>query len=79
MTDPEQMTVLLQSNGRIPARKSLVPAEFHEVLAHARFRPKIPEYAQASDILQRWVSAALSGSVTPEKAMATPPKRRGRC
>ena len=74
MTDPEQMAILLETNGRIPARKSLVPAEFHEVLEHARFRPRIPEYAQASDILQRWVSAALSGSVTPENAMANAAK-----
>jgi multiple sugar transport system substrate-binding protein len=32
-------------------------------------RPAIPEYAQASDILQRWVSAALTGRVTCEKAL----------
>jgi multiple sugar transport system substrate-binding protein len=70
ITAPEQMTVLLETSGRIPARKSLVPREFRNVLDHARYRPRIPEYAQASDILQRWVSAALSGSASPEKAMA---------
>lgn len=70
MTAPEQMTALLQASGRVPARKDLVPVQFRDVLAHARSRPRIPEYAQASDILQRWVSAALSGSASPETALA---------
>jgi multiple sugar transport system substrate-binding protein len=69
MTAPEQLNVLLETSGRIPALKSLVPREFRDVLQHARFRPRIPEYAQASDILQRWVSAALSGRVSPQKAL----------
>jgi len=69
MTAPEQMIELLKTSGYIPARKSLVPPEFRTVLEHARFRPRIPEYAQASDILQRWVSAALSGSISPENAL----------
>jgi multiple sugar transport system substrate-binding protein len=69
MTAPEQMTVLLKTSGYIPARKNLVPPEFRTVLEHARFRPRIPEYAPASDILQRWVSAALSGSISPENAL----------
>jgi multiple sugar transport system substrate-binding protein len=70
MTAPEQMTVLLKTSGYIPARKNLVPPEFRTVLEHARFRPRIPGYAQASDILQRWVSAALSGSISPENALS---------
>jgi len=39
------------------------------VLTSARMRPPIPEYAQASDILQRWLSAALTGSVSAERAV----------
>ena len=39
------------------------------ILQNARSRPPIPEYAQASDILQRWISAALTGDVSPEKAI----------
>ncbi len=35
----------------------------------AVLRPNIPRYAVASDILQRHLSAALAGSVTPERAM----------
>jgi multiple sugar transport system substrate-binding protein len=68
-TQPEQLRELYAKAGRIPARKSLVPAEFQEIVRSARPRPRIPEYAQASDILQRWVSAALAGSVTSEEAL----------
>jgi len=36
---------------------------------NARPRPRVPEYAQVSDILQRWLSAALAGVVSPEDAL----------
>ena len=68
-TRPEQLQELYSKAGRIPARKSLVPEEFQEIVRNARARPRIPEYAQASDILQRWLSAALTGTVTPEEAL----------
>ena len=68
-TRPEQMRQLYAKAGRIPARKRLVPDEFRAIVAHARPRPRIPEYAQVSDILQRWVSGALAGIVTPEDAL----------
>ena len=38
-------------------------------MSSARARPRIAAYAQASDILQRWLSAALAGAVTPEEAL----------
>lgn len=69
VTASEQLRLVYEINGRIPARTALVPPEFREIMAHARVRPRIPEYAQASDILQRWVSAALSGSVSAEEAL----------
>jgi multiple sugar transport system substrate-binding protein len=69
ITAPEQMEALLEANGYVPARKKLIPPAFQAALDHARFRPRIPEYAQASDILQRSVSAALSGGVSPENAL----------
>jgi multiple sugar transport system substrate-binding protein len=47
----------------------MIPAEFLPILGSARMRPPIPEYAQASDILQRWLSAALTGRVSPERAI----------
>jgi multiple sugar transport system substrate-binding protein len=69
LTQPEQLTKIQSRIGLIPARKSLVPPEFVSIVASARMRPPIPEYAQASDILQRWLSAALTGRATPEIAL----------
>jgi multiple sugar transport system substrate-binding protein len=46
-----------------------VPAEFQDIVFNARPRPPIPEYAQVSDILQRWLSAALADVATPEEAL----------
>jgi multiple sugar transport system substrate-binding protein len=69
LTRPEQLRKVQLRQGRIPARKSLVPSEFAEILNSARMRPAIPEYAEASDILQRWLSAALTGRVDPELAL----------
>ena len=66
---PEQLRKLYSKAGRIPARKSLVPAEFQEIVRNARARPRIPEYARVSDILQRWLSAALAGIASPEEAL----------
>jgi len=70
LTRPEQMSIIQSRLGRIPARKGLVPPEFAPILKSARERPAIAEYAQASDILQRWLSAALTGRVTSETALA---------
>lgn len=66
---PEQLQQLYLKAGRIPARRSLVPAEFQDIVFNARPRPPIPEYAQVSDILQRWLSAALADVATPEEAL----------
>jgi multiple sugar transport system substrate-binding protein len=55
--------------GQIPSRRSLIPPEFLPILERARMRPPIPEYAQASDILQRWISAALTGRVGCREAL----------
>ncbi|NJN61731.1 MAG: hypothetical protein HC795_09575 [Coleofasciculaceae cyanobacterium RL_1_1] len=32
-------------------------------------RPSVPQYAQVSDILQRYLTAAFTESMTPERAM----------
>lgn len=68
-TGPESMQLLLDKAGRIPARKNLVPMQFRGIVQSARMRPRIPEYAQVSDILQRWLSAALAGISSPEEAL----------
>ncbi len=69
MTSSRQLSRIQKSMGRIPSRKSLVPEALLSVIEKARMRPPIPEYAQASDILQRWLSAALTGRVACEEAL----------
>lgn len=39
------------------------------VVENSVLRPPIAQYAQASDILQRYLSAALTQTMTPENAM----------
>lgn len=41
----------------------------YQVLQRTVPRPPVPQYVQASDILQRYVSAALTGRMSPEEAM----------
>jgi len=62
--------------GLQPARKSFyeqsedpMQEALYEVLKHTTPRPELPQYAQASDILQRHVSAAITGQSTPEAAL----------
>ena len=44
-------------------------AQLLEVVEQAVLRPPIAQYAQASDILQRYLSAALTNRMSPERAM----------
>lgn len=69
MTRPDQLKQVQQAMGRIPSRKSLMPSEFLAVSDRIRMRPPIAKYAQASDILQRWVSAALTGRASCDAAL----------
>jgi multiple sugar transport system substrate-binding protein len=69
LTRPEQLRQVQSRQGRIPARKSLTPPEFAEIFDSARPRPPIPEYAQVSDVLQRWLSAAITRRVSSEQAL----------
>jgi multiple sugar transport system substrate-binding protein len=39
------------------------------ILDNPALRPPIAQYAQTSDILQRYLNAALSGQISPEEAM----------
>lgn len=68
------------ANGYAPALKSLyndpeLVAKYSyfpqllEVLERAVLRPPIAQYAQTSDILQRYLSAAITQTMTPEQAM----------
>jgi multiple sugar transport system substrate-binding protein len=69
ITEAEQLRQVQLRMGRIPARRSLVPPEFAPIFDSARMRPPIPEYAQASDILQRWLSAAITLRVDSRDAL----------
>lgn len=66
--------------GFVPSRRSLftdpeIVAKYPhypqllEVVQQAVLRPPIAQYAQASDILQRYLSAALTNRTSPEDAM----------
>ncbi|MBF2074960.1 MAG: ABC transporter substrate-binding protein [Synechococcales cyanobacterium C42_A2020_086] len=67
-------------NGYLPTRRSLYtdPAvvqehpyfpDMVEVVESAVLRPPVAQYAQASDILQRYLSAALTNRMEPQQAM----------
>jgi multiple sugar transport system substrate-binding protein len=76
VSSPEIVQFLYERGGVQPARtdfykKTTDPRQkaLYEALRHARPRPALPQYAQASDILQRQVSAALTGQKTPREAL----------
>jgi multiple sugar transport system substrate-binding protein len=51
-----------------------VQKDIYKVFQTAVARPRVPQYAQASDILQRYASAALTGRMTAPAAMAAAAK-----
>lgn len=74
-----QRRFILQA-GYVPSRRELftdpeIVAKYPyfpqllEVVQKAVLRPPIAQYAQASDILQRYLSAALTNRMSPERAM----------
>jgi multiple sugar transport system substrate-binding protein len=80
VTSQEPQKQFILDAGYVPSRRSLFTApdvvakynyypEFLEVVQKAVLRPPIAQYAQASDILQRYLSAALTNQMTAEQAM----------
>ena len=68
------------ATGYVPSRRSLfndsdILTKFSyypqllNVIENSILRPPIPQYAQASDILQRYLSAAITNQLRPEVAM----------
>lgn len=68
------------ATGYVPSRRALFNdpeilgkyphySDLLEVVESAALRPPIAQYAQASDILQRYLSAAITNQMTPEQAM----------
>ncbi len=79
-TSPEAQRRFILNAGYVPSRRELftdpeIVAKYShypqllEVVNNAVLRPPIAQYAQASDILQRYLSAALTNRLSPEKAM----------
>jgi multiple sugar transport system substrate-binding protein len=77
MTELPQARQVYEQTGALLAQRAFFedpavdPAirQMYPVFQSTVPRPMIPQYAQGSDILQRHLSAALTGLVTPERAM----------
>lgn len=79
-TSPEAQRRFILNAGYVPSRRELftdpeIVAKYShypqllEVVDNAVLRPPIAQYAQASDILQRYLSAALTNRLSPQEAM----------
>jgi multiple sugar transport system substrate-binding protein len=76
VSSPEAVQLLYDRGGVQPALESFYESSddprqraLHAALQGAVPRPGLPQYAQASDILQRQVSAALTRQKTPREAL----------
>ena len=76
VSSPSSVKFLNERAGLQPPRKSFYAQSsdprqkaLFEALQYTVPRPALPQYAQASDILQRYVSAALTGQLTPGEAL----------
>lgn len=76
LTDLPQTIQVYQKTGTLLAEKAFylnnpdpAIAQMYQVFQSTVPRPMTPQYAQASDILQRHLSAALTSLETPEDAM----------
>lgn len=62
--------IALFNDPQIVAKYNYYP-QLLDVVQSSALRPAIPQYAQASDILQRYLSAAITGRMTSAQAMET--------
>ncbi|MEM8830620.1 MAG: ABC transporter substrate-binding protein [Cyanobacteria bacterium P01_G01_bin.19] len=80
LSSEESQREFVLDTGFVPSRQALfndraIVAKYDyypkllEVVQSSALRPPISQYAQASDILQRYLSAAITGKMTPEQAM----------
>lgn len=60
--------IALFNDPEIVAKYDYYP-QLLKVVQSSALRPPIPQYAAASDILQRYLSAAITGKITPKQAM----------
>lgn len=82
LSSEESQREFILETGFVPSRTALfndqaIIAKYDyypkllDVVKSSALRPPISQYAQASDILQRYLSAAITGKMTPKKAMNT--------
>ncbi len=80
LSSEESQREFILETGFVPSRTALfndpaIVAKYNyypkllEVVRNSALRPPIAQYAQASDILQRYLSAVITNEMTPEKAM----------
>lgn len=80
MTSEDTMKRFVLNTGLIPSHKTLFKdpeilakfpyfPELFEAVQSPALRPPIAQYAQASDVLQRYLSAAFTGRMSSEQAM----------
>lgn len=80
LTSEETQRKFILQTGFVPSYKSLFTdrevvalyphyPELLKVVQQSALRPPLAQYAQASDILQRYLSAAFTGRMSSEKAM----------
>lgn len=80
LTSEETQRKFILQTGFVPSYKSLFTdreivalyphyPDLLKVVEQSALRPPLAQYAQASDILQRYLSAAFTGRMTSEKAM----------
>ncbi|MEL6927321.1 MAG: ABC transporter substrate-binding protein [Cyanobacteria bacterium J06600_6] len=80
LSSEESQREFILATGFVPSRVGLfndpsIVAKYNyypqllEVVQSSALRPPISQYAQASDILQRYLSAAITGKMTSEQAM----------
>ncbi len=80
MTSQATQKKFILETGYVPSRRSLfsdreIVAKYShypqllKVQESSVLRPPIAQYAQASDVLQRYLSSTLTERMTPEKAM----------
>ena len=80
LSSEESQREFILETGFVPSRTALfndeaIVAKYNyypkllDVVQSSALRPPISQYAQASDILQRYLSAAITGKMTPQQAM----------
>ena len=80
LTNAQSQKQFVLNYGYMPTRRAVYDepevqakyphfSQFREVAENAVLRPPIPQYSQASDILQRYLSAAVTQQMSVERAM----------